>query len=72
MDKPSLFGRRRLVFKNIFLLKIIKDEFEDELQDNENETDEFYLSQFVWMLYEDLSNPYQSKILIKKKVAAWA
>jgi 5-methylcytosine-specific restriction protein B len=50
--------------KNIFLLKIIKDEFSDELRDNK--TDEFYLSQFVWVLYENLSNPFSLKKQIVK------
>lgn len=50
--------------KNIFLLKIIKDEFSDELQNNK--TDEFFLSQFVWMLYENLSNPFSLKKQIVK------
>lgn len=50
--------------KNIFLLKIIKDEFSDEIRDNK--TDEFYLSQFVWMLYENLSNPFSLKKQIIK------
>lgn len=50
--------------KNIFLLKIIKDEFKDELQGNK--TDEFYLSQFVWVLYENLSNPFSLKKQIVK------
>lgn len=53
-----------MVFKNIFLLKIIKDEFSDELRDNK--TDEFYLSQFVWVLYENLSNPFSLKKQIVK------
>lgn len=50
--------------KNIFLLKIIKDKFSDELRDNK--TDEFYLSQFVWVLYENLSNPFSLKKQIVK------
>ncbi|MBC8508716.1 MAG: AAA family ATPase [Chloroflexi bacterium] len=50
--------------KNLFLLKIIKDEFSDELQDKK--TDEFYLSQFVWVLYENLSNPFSLKKQIVK------
>ncbi|MFC6637391.1 AAA domain-containing protein [Sulfitobacter sp. JBTF-M27] len=50
--------------KNIFLMKIIKDEFRDELQ--YKKTDEFYLSQFVWMLYENLSNPFSLKKQIVK------
>lgn len=50
--------------KNIFLMKMIKDEFSDELRDNK--TDEFYLSQFVWVLYENLSNPFSLKKQIVK------
>ena len=50
--------------KNIFLMKIIKDGFSDELQDNK--TDEFYLSQFIWLLYENLSNPFSLKKQIVK------
>ncbi len=50
--------------KNIFLLKNIKDEFNGELQDDK--TDEFYLSQFVWVLYENLSNPFSLKKQIVK------
>lgn len=45
--------------KNVFLLKTLKEEFSDELRDNK--TDEFYLSQFVWMMYENLSNPFSLK-----------
>ncbi|MDE0509930.1 MAG: AAA family ATPase [Gammaproteobacteria bacterium] len=36
--------------KNFYLLKFLKDAFEDELRSNKK--DEFYLSQFVWELYE--------------------
>lgn len=50
--------------KNLFLLKNIKGEFSDELQNND--TDEFYLSQFVWLLYENLSNPFSLKKQIVK------
>jgi len=50
--------------KNIFLLKIIKDEFSDELRGNK--TDEFYLSQFVWLLYKNLLNPFSLKKQIVK------
>ncbi len=50
--------------KNVFLMKIIKNEFSDELRNNE--TDEFYLSQFVWVLYENLSNPFSLKKQIVK------
>lgn len=50
--------------KNTFLMKIIKDEFRDELLDNT--TDDFYLSQFVWVLYENLSNPFSLKKQIVK------
>lgn len=50
--------------KNIFLLKSIKSEFDNELR--EGKTDEFYLSQFVWVLYENLSNPFSLKKQIVK------
>ncbi|MCU8019657.1 AAA family ATPase [Shewanella sp. SM72] len=50
--------------KNLFLLKVIKDQFSDELR--ESKTDEFYLSQFVWVLYENLSNPFSLKKQIVK------
>lgn len=50
--------------KNLYLQKILKKEFSDELQ--ENKTDEFYLSQFVWILYENLSNPFSLKKQIVK------
>ncbi len=43
--------------KNQFLLSEFKTEFQDEL--NNRETDEFYLSMFVWGLYENLSNPFK-------------
>ena len=50
--------------KNTFLLKIIKGEFSDELQNKK--TDKFYLSQFIWVLYENLSNPFSLKKQIVK------
>ena len=50
--------------KDIFLLKVIKDEFSDELQNNK--TDEFHLSQFIWVLYENLPNPFSLKKQIVK------
>ncbi len=50
--------------KNQFLMKAIKDEFSDELQDDK--TDEFYLSQFVWVLYQNISNPFSLKKQIVK------
>ncbi|HFN3491202.1 McrB family protein [Proteus mirabilis] len=50
--------------KNIFLLKSIKSEFDNELR--EGKTDEFYLSQFVWVLYDNLSNPFSLKKQIIK------
>ena len=43
--------------KNQFLLSKFKTEFQDELKNGE--TDEFYLSMFVWDLYENLSNPFK-------------
>ena len=50
--------------KNAFLLNFIKGKFRDELWDSE--TDEFYLSQFIWELYENLSNPFNLKKQIVK------
>ena len=50
--------------KNKFLLNFIKEEFEAELRIGQ--TDEFYLSQFVWFLYENLSNPFSLKKQIVK------
>ena len=50
--------------KNRFLLNIIKKEFSDELK--KKETDDFYLSQFVWVLYENIFNPFSLKKQIVK------
>jgi 5-methylcytosine-specific restriction protein B len=50
--------------KNTFLMKIITDEFRDEL--DSQKTDEFYLSQFVWVLYENQANPFSLKKQIIK------
>ena len=43
--------------KNQFLLSKFKEEFQDELRNEK--TDKFYLSMFVWGLYENLSNPFK-------------
>ncbi|WP_136064008.1 hypothetical protein [Pontiella sulfatireligans] len=50
--------------KNIFLMKTLKDVFGDELY--AHKTDDFYLSQFVWMMYENVSNPFSLKKQIIK------
>lgn len=50
--------------KNQFLMKIIKEEFSNELLNGM--TDEFYLSQFIWVLYENVSNPFSLKKQIVK------
>ena len=50
--------------KNQFLVKAIKEEFQAKLKNGE--TDLFYLSQFVWILYENLSNPFSLKKQIVK------
>ncbi len=68
--------------KNQWLMNKIKDNIElDEIESNvsdsneykkykirdtEIETDEFYLSNFVWLLYENLSNPFSLKKQIVK------
>ncbi|MGB3975862.1 MAG: AAA family ATPase [bacterium] len=54
---------------NKYLMEKIRAEFNDELQPNEQgqrETDEFYLSQFVWELYKNISNPFSLKKQIVK------
>jgi len=50
--------------KNTFLLDFIKKKFSNERRDKK--TDEFYLSQFIWMLYKHLSNPFSLKKQIVK------
>lgn len=50
--------------KNQFLMGVLKKVFSEEIQNQE--TDEFYLSQFVWELYENLSNPFSLKKQIIK------
>ncbi len=50
--------------KNKFLMNFIKEEFKDDL--NSKKTDEFYLSQFVWNLYENMYNPFSLKKQIVK------
>ena len=50
--------------KNVFLLNIINDEFSNELV--VGQTDKYYLSIFVWELYENLSNPFSLKKQIVK------
>ena len=50
--------------KNKILMTFIKDQFKDELESGK--TDEFYLSQFVWNLYENMYNPFSLKKQIVK------
>jgi len=50
--------------KNILLMNFIKENFSNELLNKK--TDDFYLSQFVWVLYENLSNPFSLKKQIVK------
>ena len=50
--------------KNNYLLRNFKKIFEDKLK--ENKADEFYLSLFVWKLYEYLNNPFSLKKQIVK------
>lgn len=50
--------------KNQFLMGILKQVFSEEIQSQE--TDDFFLSQFVWELYENLSNPFSLKKQIIK------
>ncbi len=48
--------------KNIFLMKQIKEQFQDELKSDD--TDEIYLSHFVWYLYKH-SKPFHAKLKIR-------
>lgn len=50
--------------KNVFLLELINEEFKAEL--DSKKTDQFYLNQFIWVLYENLSNPFNLKKQIVK------
>jgi len=50
--------------KNLYLMRKIKDEFRDELRNEK--TDEYYLNQFIWVLYENLYNPFSLKKQIVK------
>ena len=50
--------------KNQFLLRAIKEEFQSKLKNGQ--TDGFYLSQFIWSLHENLSNPFSLKKQIVK------
>lgn len=50
--------------KNLYVQSMLKNEFSCELQDSK--TDEFYLSQFVWILYENLTKPFSLKKQIIK------
>jgi hypothetical protein len=50
--------------KNQFLLKEIKTDFSESLK--KEETDEFFLSMFVWYIYQNLSNPFSLKKQIVK------
>lgn len=61
---PTYSGGQDWFSKNTFLMGVIKEEFEVELK--EGKTDEFYLSQFVWALYENLFSPFSLKKQIVK------
>ena len=50
--------------KNKFLIKEFHDEFSDEIKNGT--TDKFYLSQFAWVIYENLSNTFSLKKQIIK------
>ena len=57
-DKKNWFS------KNAFLMKHIYDEFHDEL--GRGETDEFYLSIFIWQLYAKWDENFRSNIMKDK------
>ncbi|MCY3674802.1 MAG: hypothetical protein OXH65_00370 [Paracoccaceae bacterium] len=48
--------------KNIFLTKIIKEKFADELKNKT--TDELYLRMFIWEIYLNISYPFSLNKLI--------
>lgn len=50
--------------KNLFLMEAIKEVFQDELANQK--TDRFLLSQFVWVMYVHLANPFSLKKQIVK------
>lgn len=48
--------------KNINLMRQLKDIFKTELSDgNNSDFDEYWLSMFVWYLYEEIVNPFSLK-----------
>jgi 5-methylcytosine-specific restriction protein B len=59
LDKPQDWFS-----KNKFLMEFIKGQFKEELESEK--TDGFYLSQFVWLLYENMYNPFSLKKQIVK------
>ena len=60
VDERQYTKGQRWFTRNQFLMKEIKNQFQDELKNKT--TDEVYLSHFVWYLYEYIINP----TLIKK------
>ena len=52
--------------RNKFLMNELKKVFCDAINDSNTEDDEYYLSQFVWILYENMLNPFSLKKQIIK------
>ena len=60
---PKYSGEDGWYAKNLFLMKHLKDVFKDELPAGTTDEpyDDYYLSQFVWYLYENTDNPFSLK-----------
>lgn len=60
---PKYSGEDGWYAKNLFLVEHLQEVFKDELADStpENPCDDYYLSQFVWYLYENTDNPFALK-----------
>lgn len=60
---PKYSGEDGWYAKNLFLMKHLKEVFKDELAltSADEPCDDYYLSQFVWYLYENTDNPFALK-----------
>ena len=60
---PKYSGEDGWYAKNLFLVEHLQEVFKDELAAStpENPCDDYYLSQFVWYLYENTDNPFALK-----------
>lgn len=65
---PAYSGESTWYAKNLFLMKHLKGVFKEELAENSSSKpcDEYYLSQFVWYLYENTDNAFSLKKQVVK------